>query len=173
MTSDAPPEAPRLTTGQALATIAGLLVLSLVVPPTLATSVAAARVERARVELAEIATALGARRAGVGEASSAIVLAGRGRLPKTSVAATGTWLSASRGSLTSQPDPWGNAFLARTRGPSPDGRSGTAASDDHGFRLPLVVLSAGPNGVIETAFDQPAGASAFGGDDVGVRIRVP
>jgi len=170
MTSDARPGAPRTTAGQAMATVTGLLVLSLVVPPALATFVADSRVARARADLAEVAAAISAAGVGAGEASPAVVLAGPGRLPKTSDATTRGWLSASRGSLTAQPDPWGNAYLVRTRGSDTDSRSGAAASDDRGSRLLVVVLSAGPNGVIETAFDQPSGGFRAGGDDVGTPL---
>jgi len=33
------------------------------------------------------------------------------------------------------------------------------------------VLSAGPNGIIETPFDQPASTASPGGDDIAARVR--
>ena len=173
MTSDARPGTPRLTARQALAIITGVLVLALVVPPAVATFVAEARLARARRDLAEIVAMLSAQGVGGGEASPAVVLAGRGRLPKTGNAGTGAWLLASRGPLDAEPDPWGNVYLVRMRGADPHSRVGPTPSEDGGARLPILVLSAGPNGVIETAFAQAVGNSGIGGDDVGVLRRRP
>lgn len=87
MTTDAAPGS-RLTAAKALAAVAALLVLSLVLPPAVATWVADARLERARVETAALAEAT---LAGVTDGSqfgSAVVLAGSGRLPKAASPAT-------------------------------------------------------------------------------------
>ena len=169
MTTDAVPGS-RLTAAKALAAVVALLVLSLVLPPAVATWVADVRLERARVETAALGEAI---RAGVTDGSqfgSAIVLAGSGRLPKAASPATSAWLSASRGSLIAQPDPWGNAYLVLLGRTHID--SATTSADR---ALPVLVLSAGPNGAIETPFDpatNDAGIVSFGGgDDVGVRVR--
>ncbi len=54
--------------------------------------------------------------------------------------------------MRTEPDPWGNAYVVASSG----FRSGTAW-----------VLSAGPNGIVET----DASSRELGGDDVGVRYR--
>ncbi|MEK6630817.1 MAG: hypothetical protein AABY89_08795 [Acidobacteriota bacterium] len=172
MTTDVVPGS-RLTAAKALAAVVALLVLSLVLPPAVATWVADARLERARVETAALAEALRTGATNGGQFGSAVVLAGSGRLPKATSPATHAWLSASRGSLTAQPDPWGNAYLVLLGRMHTD--SATASADRV---LAMYVLSAGPNGAIETPFDpaaNDAGIVSFGGggDDVWVRVPLP
>jgi len=63
-------------------------------------------------------------------------------------------------------DPWGHAYLVNVKflasTPStPDGWSAEA----------VFVLSAGPNGIVETPFAQPVGSAHAYGDDVVVRIQ--
>lgn len=173
MTTDAVPGS-RLTAARALAAVVALLGLSLVLPPAGATWVANARLERARVETAALAAAIQAGMTDGRQFGSTVVLAGSGRLPKATSPATRAWLSASRGSLTAQPDLWGNAYLVLL------GRTHTDSATSSADRsFPVLILSAGPNGVIETPFDTPldpgandAGMVSFGGgDDVGVRVR--
>jgi hypothetical protein len=64
------------------------------------------------------------------------------------------------------PDPWGHAYLINTgflRGlPSQAGRC---------TRCAVYVISAGPNGVIETPFQQPLANANLLGDDLAVRIQ--
>lgn len=66
------------------------------------------------------------------------------------------------------PDPWNHRYLvnvgaAEAPGTSPD----TAGQPRHA----LWVISAGPNGLIETEFVQPRESAELRGDDIGVRIR--
>jgi type II secretory pathway pseudopilin PulG len=58
------------------------------------------------------------------------------------------------------PDPWGNRFLVNIG-------AGAEAGTPPGA---VWVLSAGPNGIVETPFLQPAAHARLGGDDVGVRV---
>ena len=63
-------------------------------------------------------------------------------------------------------DPWGHAYLINTgflRGFPP--RSGWCTD------CAVYAISAGPNGVLETPFQQPAASANLLGDDLGVRIQ--
>lgn len=65
-------------------------------------------------------------------------------------------------------DPWGQRYLINCRWLI----DGVAATDGAGsVKRAVFVLSAGPNGIIETPFDQPISDAAIMGDDVGVRIQ--
>jgi type II secretory pathway pseudopilin PulG len=57
-------------------------------------------------------------------------------------------------------DPWGNKYLVNIRQADPT--LGNKA---------VFVLSAGPNGIIETAFDQDAAGFTVGGDDIAARVK--
>ena len=63
------------------------------------------------------------------------------------------------------PDQWGNRYLVNIglpKKPAPAG-SGDASA--------VWVVSAGPNGNVETAYRLPARSASVGGDDVGARVR--
>lgn len=130
-----------------------IVLLAFVLPPVAASRVSRARLDRAAHDVSAIAANLAGEALGGTEGSpSALVLAGSGELPR--------W-TADDWPETQQPvpraigpDPWGNRYLIVAR-PRPHG---------------IVVLSAGPNGLVETpllsmASGQP-GAVKPGGDDL-------
>lgn len=124
--------------------LSAIVVLALVVPPAAATWVHHRRIARASSEAGAIADRL--RACAAGPLPAALVATGPGNLPV---------LPAGRGSIQNisvrgevcglalVPDPWGNSYLLG----------------------PGWVLSAGPNGILETPLP-PVGGSV-GGDDVG------
>ena len=57
------------------------------------------------------------------------------------------------------PDPWRNQYLANV---------GVATRDDDSA---VWVLSAGPNGIVETPYRQATDEESLGGDDIRVRVR--
>jgi hypothetical protein len=82
------------------------------------------------------------------DAADAQVLMGPGNVPLVDEAVS--WPAGARVNLPS-PDPWRNAYLVNV------GAKGT-----------VWIVSAGPNGVVETPFE---GASSARGDDVAARVR--
>ena len=154
-----------VTGGRVLAAVSVLLVLALVVPAVVATRLSRARVDRARAETGLLAAALAPRIGRAGTAAGAALRAGRGNVPRESVDAR--WTAGGADPLTdaggggtaeapASPDPWGNRYAANV-GVGP----GSA----------VWVLSAGPNGRIETTFEQPAARALASGDDVAARVR--
>jgi len=151
---------PRLITS-----VAALLVLSLVVPALLAWRLNHARVERAERDIRTIAGALVTPAARDGNGANALsgsgtveVLAGPGEPPRFGEG-TVEPLGGARGSLRDRlptvgatADPWGNQYTATL----------TARTID--------VLSAGPNGVVDTKVSAETGPHEAGGDDVAVRV---
>lgn len=86
------------------------------------------------------------------------LLSGPGAMPPAQDA---RWISGAtypleRGDAT--PDPWGNAYVVNL-----GARGGGGAA--------IWILSAGPNGIIDTPFLQPANSAVAHGDDCAVRIR--
>ena len=65
------------------------------------------------------------------------------------------------------PDPWNNRYVANIGLAANDGQRG----EDGRLAKAIWVLSAGPNGVIETMFDQRADQAVVGGDDIGARVK--
>ncbi|MEW5982364.1 MAG: hypothetical protein AB1806_08320 [Acidobacteriota bacterium] len=64
------------------------------------------------------------------------------------------------------PDPWGHRYLVNV------GLLGPASpSPPHEQPAAVWVLSAGPNGTIDTPYRQPVGTASLGGDDIGARIQ--
>lgn len=153
-------------TGKNVVATLGLIVLATAVFPPLA----AYAVNRSRVRLASREAAAAARMLRDGEprlrgaALRADVLCGPGRVPTVASPGAQHWLLAPRmgsggifGDRRSlSPDPWGNCYLVNL-----------AAIDASGMRL--WVLSAGPNGIIETPFFTKSESPV--GDDVAMRIR--
>ena len=69
-------------------------------------------------------------------------------------------------SLPLRSDPWGNRYLVNT------GALQTSEPEDASTDLrALWVLSAGPNGLVETPYAAPAVSAVVGGDDIGARIE--
>jgi hypothetical protein len=121
-------------------TLAAIALLALVVPYLLVSSLHQRRLDRADSEL----QALGASLRSVPSTSPVLFLAGRGDPPAFVDQA---WAAVSPSPLSRVttdpgPDPWGNSYLVVV----PAGR-------------PTVVISAGPDGILQTRFssDVPAG----------------
>lgn len=183
-----------------MVTLAILLILAAILTPIVTKYIDEARITRATLEAQKIADGLLSFNKNTGKWAifqsgvnittlSAIytTLAGPGTDPACS-GCSSDWLSANRGSLadileTNVPsytlvgkyawrgpyisqigtDPWGNAYLVN------------AASLAFGVNRAAFVLSAGPNGTVETTFTQNIGsgssAVSIGGDDIIGRVR--
>ena len=154
-----------------LGALLAILVLAFVVPPGMATLVNGSRVDRAqervRVLAQEVRVTASAPGSDIQQAAD--VLGGPGRTPEAPGASA--WIEAQLGTLERyvseglSPDPWGNRYLVNIgllKEPAPVG-SGDASA--------VWVLSAGPNGNVETAYRLPARSASVGGDDVGARVR--
>jgi prepilin-type N-terminal cleavage/methylation domain-containing protein len=185
---------------ETMVTLAILVLLATILTPIVTKYVDEARLVRAQLEAQKIADALlnfnkntgkwAIFQSGVNITTLSAIyttLGGPGSDPACS-GCTADWLSANRGSLasileTNAPsytvqgkyawrgpyisqigtDPWGNAYLVN------------ASSLAFGVNRAAFVLSAGPNGTIETTFTQNIGsgssAVSIGGDDIVARIR--
>jgi type II secretory pathway pseudopilin PulG len=141
--------------------LAGALVaialLTFVMPPLVARQVNAARLARATEEAGRIAS-LAAEDDGTATGveprvsrAGPPVLAGPGVTPKFAEA-TGWPAQRATSAFNAQSDPWGNQYLIVMP---------TRDSND------AIAVSAGPNGVVETAF----GATTCAGDDIVVVRR--
>ena len=65
-------------------------------------------------------------------------------------------------------DPWGNRYVVNIELLD---TSASATTRSGGVKAAVWVLSAGPNGFIETTFAQSILTAALGGDDIGVRLQ--
>jgi hypothetical protein len=155
-----------VTGTRVLATVAIAVFATAVIPPFSAWVVNHRRVSRAEADINAIVDRVRNAEPALRHLEGAVdVLCGPGRLPEATADARG-WITAPRGSLAavlteheSLPiDPWGNCYLMNLR-------AMTAVEPSA-----VWVLSAGPNGIIETPFiaKDPAGPA---GNDVGMRIR--
>ena len=138
-----------------VAALAAIFVLALVVPPSAATWVHRRRIARAWSEVGIIADRLGAcaGEARPREATADWVVTGPGNLPATLAGERALLNAAIRAEICGRPlhpDPWGNRYMIG----------------------PAWVMSAGPNGILETPFPQPV-AAEVAGDDVGKRWDRP
>ncbi len=163
-----------LTLVQLLVALAALLTLALVLPASLAVRVNHARIARAERDVRAIADAIQrferdngflplstrAIDGGPGSASDRVdLLTGPGEMPRVGEVAGVGWLSSRSDSLSGslgpylsappKADPWGNRYLVSTSW----------------------VISAGPNGVLETPCQSTGREAGLIGDDVGVRAR--
>jgi len=142
-----------------------ICVLALVVPPGVATLINRSRIERARQEVTALAERFKSASASSGLPGnlSADLLGGEGRVPEPLDGSewTAGRIAASRpfAAPAPEPDPWGNRYLVNA-GPLSDAAP-----------APVWVLSAGPNGVIETPYRASSTSSGLGGDDIGARVR--
>jgi succinoglycan biosynthesis protein ExoA len=145
-----------------------IFLLSVVLPWSMASRLHRGRVDRARREVGAIAAALqaagAARQAGY---QPDAILVGPGANPQVPQGSdwrqvTAINASAAHLDLPLAPDPWGNHYLIY---PSPAAQGAT-----HGAGLARWVLSAGPNGIVDTPFRQAPQGAALGGDDIGVRL---
>ena len=122
-----------------------LMILAGTLLPVIADSVSSARVARARHDASRIAAELVSFERDHGQAISSL---------------------ASEFPMPNVTDPWGHQFLLNVvvlRAARPDAHARE--------QYAVFVISAGPNGVIETPFVQPASSARAYGDDVIVRIQ--
>ena len=177
------------TLAELLLALCLLAALALVVPPATATLVNRERINRASADCARVARAIERFRDDTGvypgwspDVGAGELLVGPGDVPRQ--ADDAAWLGGSVRSLEPEllsqgehsdlavdlgADPWGNRYAfnvaaVRSRGASPAGGPSVTAA--------LWVISAGPNGRIETPFRLEAAEATLGGDDVGARVRV-
>lgn len=153
--------------GRVLAAVGVIILATAVIPPLAAITVNRARVRVASAAAATIADALS--RPGEELRNTARspldsdVLCGPGRMPIAGTPAAEPWVTTPCAPLaavvnhqTIAQDPWGNCYVVNLA---------AILSTEPAV---LWVLSAGPNGIIETPF---LGRSETpGGDDVGMRI---
>ena len=155
-----------------LQALAVILVLAVVAPPGLATLVNRLRIDRAQEEVRRLAEALQDTglidRARGQEADD--LLGGPGNAPEAP--GVRRWVDGRVGSLSGyvfqalRSDPWGNRYMVNI------GVTRTSEADGASTEPPaLWVLSAGPNGLVETRYAAPAVSAVVGGDDVGARIE--
>lgn len=153
-----------MTGRRVLGALASIVFATAVVPPATAWAVNRHRMARAAGDVASLATRLRAVEGDLRKRQASGVLVGPGRLPQTTRTTT-AWVTAPRGSLDRDlfrvgaidPDPWGNAYLANT---------GSLTASEGST---VWVLSAGPNGIIETPY--LSGADTVMGDDIAARVR--
>ena len=122
--------------------LVAIVLLAIVLPVAVATQVNARRVAQAQVDVRRIAQEARLR--------GPAVLAGDGAAPKSAFALG--WSEAKAGTARVPPDPWENQYLIVV--------SANSAM--------TAVLSAGPNGIVETAFKD---AGSPRGDDIGYVAR--
>lgn len=153
-----------------LQALAGILALTILVPPGFATLVNRSRVNRAKDEVTRLVGALqDTALVDVAQGPEAGLLGGPGVTPEA--LGVSQWANEQVASLADyvsqplRPDPWGNRYMVNV------GilRRGAAAglSNEEGV---VWVLSAGPNGILETPYESAAASAVVGGDDVGARI---
>lgn len=135
-----------------LLALAVIAVLTIAAPYAAVTWLHARRLDAADLELDTLAARIPLARLD----RSVTVLAGPGETPR---AEDPRWTDGTSAPILFQPlisaDPWGNAYVVNT---------GAATQSA------IWVLSAGPNGIIETPFEQ-ANATSPAGDDRAVRLR--
>ena len=154
-----------------LGALLAILLLAFVVPPGLATLVNGSRIDRAQAQVLVLAqeVRVAASAPGSDIQQPADVLGGPGRTPEAPGASA--WIEAQLGTLERyvseglSPDPWGNRYLVNI------GLLEETAPAGSGDASAVWVLSAGPNGNVETAYRLPAHSASVGGDDVGARVR--
>ena len=149
-----------------LGALAVIVLMTAVLPPAAAWTVNRHRVVRASRDV----SALAARMRALGPqfrplAADVDVLCGPGRMPVAISVETQPWVNAPHASVAAildddrvPADPWGNCYVVNPAATANDRRGG------------IWILSAGPNGILETPFSALS-AGALGGDDVGVKIR--
>jgi hypothetical protein len=98
------------------------------------------------------------------------VLGGPGNAPEAP--GVRQWVNGRVGNLTDyaslpiRSDPWGNRYMVNI-GVMRARETAGASTEPQA----LWVLSAGPNGLVETPYTTPAVSAVVGGDDVGARIE--
>jgi hypothetical protein len=156
-----------MTGRRVLATLGCILLATAVLPPGAAWWVNRSRVRLASDEVTAVAETLRHAESQLHDmARNADVLCGPGRVPLAPALDARPWTTAPRAALSGvlavrrsvSADPFGNCYVVNL--------AAIAASEP----AALWVLSAGPNGIIETPFLARPDRS-LGGDDVGARIR--
>jgi succinoglycan biosynthesis protein ExoA len=158
-----------LTGVQLIVALSVILVFSVVVPWSVASRVNRGRIARAEADVRAIAASLRAVDTGPrGGYEPDTVLVGPGANPE--IPPDSDWqhviaISAATVhlDLPLKADPWGNHYVIY---PWP-GESGGAESP----RAARWVLSAGPNGIVETPFRQGVDHATLSGDDIGVPLN--
>ena len=145
---------------QLVAALAIIALLTFVLPPLVASRVNRGRIERARDEIQLIVDTAAHERGALPElealslGAGPVVFAGAGGTPKFAGPAAWPERRVTTAGFVS-PDPWGNQYFVVM-----PARPGEA----------VVVLSAGPNGIVETLFETVAGGSGErrppAGDDI-------
>lgn len=157
-----------LTGAQLTMALAAILLLGIVAPAAIATRLHAARIARAESQVQVIAAALDvARLASAAAGEPGFVFVGPGAdpiLPANSGWSEVRMVGLPAGALdfTLSPDPWGNHYVIYPPPLQSGPRSAPATS--------RWVLSAGPNGIIDTPFQQAPERATLLGDDVGARV---
>jgi len=149
-----------LTGHQLIMALVIIAALSSLLPWAVATRVNASRIARAEIAVRDIAASL--RSADLSQPSQHdTVLVGPGADPK--IPEGSDWRavravspSAAQLGFTLPMDPWGNHYVIYPASAAP---------------LARWVLSAGPNGIVETPFRQDPEHAVIGGDDIGFRLR--
>ncbi len=138
-----------------LAALAAIALLAIVLPFGAISALHARRLASADAELRVLAGRIGSVDR---HYTGAAVLAGPGDTPRSGdplwTTGTSALLNAANGAIG--PDPWGNAYVVNAGVPA------DAA---------VWVLTAGPDGVIDTPFIQPDALAATQGDDRALRVR--
>jgi len=182
-----------LTLTETLALLAVLAAFVALAVPIVLGMLRSGRRARVRHELNAIALGVAAYARDVGyypgAKASALprltVLCTEGRFPAAAgVLPPGYWHEATQigladylvSSAASPQDRWAGPYLNETIGPDAWGHAYLINISDGGrdpwiSKRAVFVLSAGPNGVIETHFNQPVGDALLGGDDQWVRIE--
>ena len=152
-----------MTGRRVIAALGAVALVTAVVPPAAAWAVNRRRVGHAEADVRAIAERLRDVRTDMSVLGD--VLRGPGREPRAETEDARLWVETPRRASLApvlarttslSADPWGNSYLVKV------GVAGRPAT--------IWILSAGPNGIIDTPFLTAAGA-APAGDDVGVAIR--
>ncbi len=135
----------------------GIIALLAVLPFGAVHTLHTRRLDAADAHLRRISDAL--RNTVVAVSDVRFVLSGPGQAPQ---ARDSTWTTSTMSPLaahapTVTADPWGNAYMVNVGA--------------HFSRGAVWALSAGPDGIIETLFLQPARSATVAGDDRAVRVR--
>ena len=160
--------APKPVSGtQVVAALLGIICATALIPPAAAWTLNQRRISETRADSAAAAPIVAARLGMLRDTGQLLtmtvsVVCGPGRLPDASNNITSSthaaWVSEARSAAdllgeTLPTDAWGRCFLVNV---------GTAREGGQAW-----LLSAGPNGLIETAF----AATTLSGDDIGVALK--
>lgn len=141
-----------------LLAVAALVTCTAVIPPAAATALARWRIARANETVSAVASRLNNYERGLRAlARSTDVLCGQGSVPRATDEAGG-WLSSPMPATADlarewPADPWGSCYLLNLRALTNSGRG--------------LLISAGPDGRIDTPFDAPSPK----GDDIAATVR--